>query len=810
MVRRTLLLAIVFLWLSGCKEINTADKIVSRAQFANLGKDEQNHREMQKIIANVHYDIELDLLQDAFFQGRTHLSFHLKEKKAIAVDLLKAQISDLIVNKNKVSIQYDGSRIRIDAADLAVGANSIEVAYHKTYAEATLGIKRYTDPVDKKTYLYSTFSEDSLSEVVPCFNYPDIKGTFASLIIAPKDWLVVSATPRPVIDYSSNKFYWKFSNSEPISPSGYSIYAGPYFIWEKNINIAGQAIPLRVLARQSMAKFVDIEDFFLATKNGLSYFQSKIKRPFPFAKHDQILVPDAFRININGASTVGLQEGIFSLKNSTNKYFERRNDNLVVLRELAKMWLGQLVTDSSGTGFFDEFVNYLSYQAMTYGTLFSDGSILALTEAINVSGRSLFFKQLELIVGQDEIYAWIGRLVDQFKYKVIDINTGFSQLKSPNHIVNLNYFLHFGQKKYGASVTYDCSSGKTKNVMVRFLESSHSFKDYPAKIKVAAFKHNGSRVSIYKVVEATINKNETPLIELEKLECSQLVFILPDYQFHFGVLKLDSALENKIGASLNSIDEESARLSYWASIWSKVRDGESSALEFLETFYNKSFDEKNDIVELNLVNVLTSIHQYIPSEMMDVKNLWIEKYSSLALEKLKSTEDPELKKIWFKFLLRIASDKKTLLVIEAWKKKVPPYLKGIWSPALNESIELRLLSQKNTADFFWRSSPPETWSYFLGSLDLSSGDVQKAFWIDLVKGFDAKMDQYGPNFFTTSLPIPCDLEVIESINKLLSTSKKILSKQARALQRHVVRGQECVQIRKHILTAAALKKKSHQ
>ena len=62
-------------------------------------------------------------------------------------------------------------------------------------------------------------------------------------------------------------------------------------------------IPLGLACRQSMAAYLEADDIFGITRQGLDYFTGLFAGDFPFAKYDQVFVPD----NAGAMENVGLR-----------------------------------------------------------------------------------------------------------------------------------------------------------------------------------------------------------------------------------------------------------------------------------------------------------------------------------------------------------------------------------------------------------------------------------------------------------------------------------------------------------------------
>ena len=90
-----------------------------------------------------------------------------------------------------------------------------------------------------------------------------------------------------------------------------------------------------------MAAYLDAEDMLLLTRQGLDYFTDLFGGDYPFAKFDQVFVPD----NAGAMENVGcviLTESLLFRSKVTDTLYEVRA--MVILHEMAHQWFGDLVT----------------------------------------------------------------------------------------------------------------------------------------------------------------------------------------------------------------------------------------------------------------------------------------------------------------------------------------------------------------------------------------------------------------------------------------------------------------------------------
>ena len=118
----------------------------------------------------------------------------------------------------------------------------------------------------------------------------------------------------------------------------FSLHAGPYKIWRDD---SGD-VPLRLMARQSLAQYVEVDEWFEITRKGMAFYNNYFDIPYPFEKYDQLIVPEFNIGGMENAAAVSFSEGYVQRQTSDREQRESRAS--VILHELAHMWFGDLVT----------------------------------------------------------------------------------------------------------------------------------------------------------------------------------------------------------------------------------------------------------------------------------------------------------------------------------------------------------------------------------------------------------------------------------------------------------------------------------
>ena len=195
------------------------------------------------------------------------------------------------------------------------------------------GLHRFQDPVDGKVYLHSQFASYDAHRAFACFDQPDLKGTYSFEVKAPEDWVVVSNTAGKRVGS-----VWTFPKTEVMSTYLAAIVAGHYHCVDQE----HRGIPRGIYCRQSLMKYLDPDELFQLTREGLDYFEERFGYPYMFGKYDQLFVPEFSAGAMENAGCVTFAESYVFRSRVTEGARMRRCETL--LHEMSHMWFGDLVT----------------------------------------------------------------------------------------------------------------------------------------------------------------------------------------------------------------------------------------------------------------------------------------------------------------------------------------------------------------------------------------------------------------------------------------------------------------------------------
>ncbi|MEF3113075.1 aminopeptidase N [Streptomyces chrestomyceticus] len=309
----------------------------------NLTRDEAQQR--ARLLSVDAYEIDLDLsgAQEAgeggTFRSVTTVRFDAAEAGAESfIDLVAPTVHEVVLNGESLDPGTVFADSRIALAGLREGRNELRVVADCAYTNSGEGLHRFVDPVDQQAYLYTQFEVPDARRVFASFEQPDLKATFTFTVKAPEGWTVISNSPAP----EPQDNVWRFAPTQRISTYITALIAGPYHSVHSTWEGEGRSVPLGIYCRPSLAEHLDADAIFEVTRQGFDWFEEKFDFAYPFAKYDQLFVPEFNAGAMENAGAVTIRDQYVFRSKVTDAAYEGRAET--ILHELAHMWFGDLVT----------------------------------------------------------------------------------------------------------------------------------------------------------------------------------------------------------------------------------------------------------------------------------------------------------------------------------------------------------------------------------------------------------------------------------------------------------------------------------
>ncbi|MDT3317203.1 aminopeptidase N [Microbacterium sp. KSW4-11] len=600
------------------------------------------------------YDVALDLTTgDEVFASRSVIRFAATAGASTFVDLIARTVREITLNGRSLdpAAVYDDSRIALEGL---TDENELVVVADCEYTNTGEGLHRFVDPVDGEVYLYTQFEVPDSRRVFAVFEQPDLKATFRFTVTAPDAWKVVSNSPTPEPQPAGEGVAtWSFEPTPRISSYITALVAGPYEqVFSELTSSDGRTIPLGVYARKSLWQYLDADYVFEKTRQGFAYFEDKFGVPYPFAKYDQLFVPEFNAGAMENAGAVTFTETYVFRSKVTDAVKERRV--VTILHELAHMWFGDLVTMKWWNDLWlnESFAEWASTIATAEATEWTEA-----WTTFNAMEKTWAYRQDQL-PSTHPVFAEINDLEDvQVNFDGITYAKGGSVLKQLAAWVGIEAFFagvsaYFQKHAWGNTelsdllVELESTSGRElttwskkwletagvntlapeirvdgDGVITRFAIVQTAPADYPTirphRLGVGFYTLQGEELVRTHHLELDVDGDLTEVPDLVGHRQPDLV-LLNDNDLAYAKIRLDEKSLRTATAHLSKISDPLARSLVWGAAWDQTRDGEASATEYLDlVLQNIGTETESTTVRTTLAQLQLAANSYVDPATRD-------------------------------------------------------------------------------------------------------------------------------------------------------------------------------------------------
>ncbi|MGA9921393.1 MAG: aminopeptidase N [Candidatus Dormiibacterota bacterium] len=569
-------------------------------------------RERAELIGGVAYFIELDLTQgeDQFgFEARLEFSAHQPGSYTF-LETEVASVTKMVWNGETLpDAAYDGHRIALPPLE---EHNSVLIQGVATYEQSGLGLHRSTDPVDGRVYIYSDFEPYEAHRTFPCFDQPDLKGSFRFRVRVPEEWVVVATEPgQPEeLDPLDRCRWWSFPPTMPLSPYVIGLAAGPFH------RVDGQrgATPLGLYCAQSLVPFLDADELFQVTAQGLDFYEKVFRIPYPFAKYDQVFCPEKVNGAMESPGCVTVTDQVLWRGHVTTRQRSLRAD--LIMHEMAHMWFGDLVTMRWWDDLWlnESFATLMAVFAVDRATDFADAwvafatvnkqlasdqdqlksshpvvtpvpdveSVRANFDQITYEKGAATLRQLVAYVGEENFFGALHSHLGRHR----EANAEFEDLVGALETVS-GRDVHGWARAWLGTVgmnllrcELDSPGAEAGSLISRatVVQSANASQPVlrPHRIRLGRFDWVGDKLERIGAIELDIEGPRTEVDEL--IGTSRPALLLPnDGDLTYAKIRLDPVSQTTVEQHLSSITDSLARALIWDRNWDTVRDLELPA-----------------------------------------------------------------------------------------------------------------------------------------------------------------------------------------------------------------------------------------
>jgi len=606
----------------------------------NLTRDEARRR--AELIQTPLYDISLDLSRDSdTFACEATIHFLCQEPGANSfIDFLAPSVDSCELNGEEVPKEaFNGARITLSNLR---DANELHVLATCEYQNIGAGLNRFKDPVDHKIYLHSQFETFDAHRMFPCFDQPDLKASFTFTVLAPSDWVVVSNNPgqAQTVPGKENIKRWTFGATPKMSSYLTAIVAGPYH----GVRDRHGDVDLGIFCRQSLAQYLDPDEIFTVTKQGLDFYGEAYKYPYPFQKYDQLFVPEFSAGAMENIGAVTFNEAMLFRSKVTEAVREDRAN--AILHEMAHMWFGDLVTMRWWDDLWlnESFATFMSVLAQVEATRFKNGwvtfanqykagarrqdqlptthpiaadipdieSVYLNFDAITYNKGACVLRQLVAYVTQDTFLRGVQRYIKQRQYSNASLADFLSDIEAGSGR-DLKAWSKLWLETAGLNTLRPLPTARSETIgsLVIKQEAPPEFPTIrPHRLAVGLYDRKSGRMQLRRRVELDVAGEDTPVKDFDGERLADLLLV-NDLDLTYAKIRLDERSLATATDHLAELSDPLARAITWAALWDMLRDAEIPARRYLPLILKNIHGETDiGVVQDLLAQAVSAIFVY--------------------------------------------------------------------------------------------------------------------------------------------------------------------------------------------------------
>ena len=602
---------------------------------SNLTRIEAEERKAV-IEAPIHYHVDLDLTVGAKnFGSKSLICFNAKPGSSTFLDLIADEVTSIDLNGKSLDPAVAFQDNRIELTDLKE-KNEVTVEAKCRYSNTGEGLHRSVDPSDGNIYLYSQFEVPDARRVYAVFDQPDLKATFDFKVLAPASWIVTSNMPVATIEDDPRETLdgtlgdkpnestrlWNFEPTPVMSSYLTAICAGPYAEWHTEyLNEDGRTVPMAQYCRQSLAKAFakDVDYLFDITKKGFAFYAKTWGVPYPYAKFDQIYVPEYNAGAMENIGMVTIRDSYVFESKVTDALAERRV--VTVLHELAHMWFGDYVTmkwwndlwlnesfaeftstlaTAEATEWHDAWATFCSGEkswALRQDQLPTTHPIVAPINDLNdtyvnfdgityAKGASVL-KQLVYYVGREKFFKGINNYLNKHAYSNATLADLLAELELTSgrdlKAWSAQWLEESGINTIATEVEEN-EDGTIKRLALRQTAPAEHPVLRAHRLAVGFYNEDPETGKIVRTDRFELDVDgELTVVDAAAGKARPSLILVNDDDLTYTKLRFDDKSLAFATSNLYRFDDALARSVIWLALWDMTRDGELPARQFIDT-----------------------------------------------------------------------------------------------------------------------------------------------------------------------------------------------------------------------------------
>ena len=586
----------------------------------NLSRAEAQER--ARTVSNLSYELSLDLTTgEDTFRSETRATFFTPLTGLNTfVDLDAAAVRSISFNGRSLDPStYDADRSRIPLRG-SLPSNELRVVADCSYQHTGVGLHRMVDPTDGAVYLHTQFEPFDAHRVFACFDQPDLKADFTLTVNAPADWVVVSNMAAE----SHEGGVWRFGRTPKMSTYLVALVAGPYDV----VTSRHRDVDLGLYCRASLRQYLDPDELFELTRQGLDFFEAEFGYPYAFGKYYQLFVPEFNFGAMENPGCVTFNEYMVFRSRVTEAAREGRANTL--LHEMAHMWFGDLVTMTWWDDLWlnESFATYMASHSSAEATRFRNAWVrfalgtkaaaasqdqlpsthpisadIVDTDAVRLhfdgityaKGASVL-KQLVAWVGHDSFVTGLRAYFQDHQWSNAELADFLAALEEASgrdlDQWSKEWLETAGVNTLRPSFEVDAAGAYSSFAILQEAQPGHpTLRSH--RVAVGLYDAGPEGVVRRRRLELDVVGERTDVPDLVG-ERQPGVLLLNDDDLTYAKVRLDAQSLDTLQAHLGLVRDPLARALYWASTWDMVRDAELATRRFVDLVLSHAGDEDDD------------------------------------------------------------------------------------------------------------------------------------------------------------------------------------------------------------------------
>ena len=412
-----------------------------------LSKEEAEKRS-QLIVSPLSYEVSLSLSSQEF-SGYVIIDFTtLRASDDLWIDCASEFVRIMRINNSLINLNRAGNKLYL--GKLAPGPHKLHIEFSSSYSSNGTGLHKFVDPFDEKVYIYSYMCPYYANKVFPCFDQPDLKGTFFISVDALSNYTVLSNESLYEEKDLGEGFSRRSFNTTPsVSTYVLAILCGDYSGSDE------------IYSRSSLERFIAKDEILNWLNVGKEEYFKFFGIQMPFSKCTQVFCPEFNMGAMENAGCVTINDShVWKEKPVKSEYNWLQN---VVLHELCHMWFGNYVTlrwwdDLWLNESFATFLSYfISYKALNPDVWIDfllnklraySSDCLESTHPVHVTGidtqeaisnldaitywkGASLLKNLAFLIGEEDFSSGLKRYFQKYAWSNVTLKDFVDSMESP-------------------------------------------------------------------------------------------------------------------------------------------------------------------------------------------------------------------------------------------------------------------------------------------------------------------------------------------------------------------------------------------